>query len=694
MKTDQIKLSPEFKTQTTKSIIVICFFTITYILLLALACALTALCVYAGIMLIISVPRFITLALGVGLASLGILILSFLIKFIFKSHKVDRSHLIEITKEEQPTLFSMIQEIVDEVGTNFPKKVYMSHDVNAAVFYDSNFWSMLFPIKKNLLIGMGLVNTVSKEELKAILSHEFGHFSQRTMKVGSYVYNVNQVIFNMLYDNDSYEKGVQSWANISGYIAIFAILAMNIISGIQWVLRKLYEVVNKSYLALSREMEFHADEIAANVTGIEPLKTSLLRMSLADHAFNNVLSFYQEKISENITSENIYKEHLFIMNFFAKDASIPIVEGLPDVSLGELNKFNKSKLVIKDQWASHPSTEERIKKLEETRITTERAEHIPANVIFHNIEALQQQITQLIFKDIEYKEEVSPLPFDKFESLFCKEFVDNSFSKIYQGYYDNKNPLFFDINKIDSDGRAVNIEELFSQEMIDLVYTSIGLQNDIETLEHVSNKTVKIKTFDYDGKKYKRKETNALLQKLRLELEEINKIITTNDIAVFKFFKRNAQTESHLTKLETLYRHFFEFDKAYEEKLDIYNKLSTELQFLSVTTSFDQIRANFISIAGLESKLKRAIKEMLQDPTYESSITLEMRENFDLYLSKEWKYFGNENYFESNLEMLFSALNNYVYLLSKGYFLLKKNLLGYQVELFETMPKEPVLSER
>src|SRR5690606_16231117 len=151
-------------------------------------------------------PMPVTIVLGIGLASMGLLVLFFLVKFIFSSNKVDRSHLHEISKTDEPRLFSFIQDIVNEVNTGFPKRVYLSTDVNAAVFYDSSFWSMFFPIKKNLQIGMGLVNTVTESELKAILAHEFGHFSQRSMKLGSYVYNVNQVIFNLLYENRSYEK--------------------------------------------------------------------------------------------------------------------------------------------------------------------------------------------------------------------------------------------------------------------------------------------------------------------------------------------------------------------------------------------------------------------------------------------------------------------------------------------------------
>lgn len=259
MTNKEIKISSEFKTQTFKAILSIAFFILTYALMLLLAIGLTAICIYGGITLIVIRPMLFTIALGVGAASLGVLVLIFLLKFIFKSHKVDRSHLYKITKTDEPELFSLINDIVMQVGTKFPKNVYLSNDVNASVFYDSDFWSMFLPVNKNLQIGLGLVNTVTKAELSAILSHEFGHFSQKTMKVGSYVYNVNQIIYNLLYDNEPYDKLIQNWANVSGYFSIFVVLAVKITHGIQWFLRLAYDVVNRSYMGLSREMEFHAE---------------------------------------------------------------------------------------------------------------------------------------------------------------------------------------------------------------------------------------------------------------------------------------------------------------------------------------------------------------------------------------------------------------------------------------------------
>lgn len=431
MSAQEITLSKEFKTQTTKAIFSILIFFLAYTILFALALALTAISVYGGYLLIVNYPRVLTIGLGIGLASLGFIVLFFLLNFLFKSSKGDRSHLHEIQPADEPELFKLIQEIVSEVGTDFPKKVYLSNEVNAAVFYDSSFWSMFLPVRKNLQIGLGLVNTLTKEEFKAILAHEFGHFSQRTMKVGSYVYNVNHVIFNTLYGNDSYDRMVEKWANVSGYFSIFALVAIKIVAGIQWILRQLYTLVNKSYLALSLEMEFHADEIAARVTGYEPLKSSLLRLDLADHSYNQVLSFYDGKVSESLRSKNIYSEQSYILNFLAKDSNIGTKHIFPDVSLSHLNKYNKSKLKITDQWASHPGTAERIERLEWTGLRSKTNEFLPANQLFANIERTQQELTNKIFHVVKFEKEATLNSIEQFQLDFHQELEENSFSKIY-----------------------------------------------------------------------------------------------------------------------------------------------------------------------------------------------------------------------------------------------------------------------
>jgi len=686
MNKNEIQVSKEFKIQTTKAIITISVFILSYLIILLLALVLTALCIAGGIALIAVQPMFATIVLGIGLASLGILIVIFLLKFIFKSHKTDRSHLFEINESHQPELFRTIHDIVLKVDTSFPNRVYLSAEVNASVFYDSSFWSMFLPVKKNLVIGLGLVNTVTKEELKAILAHEFGHFSQKTMKVGSYVYNVNQVIFNMLYENESYEDLIQRWANVSEYFSIFVAIAVKINEGIQWILRKLYEVVNKGYMGLSREMEFHADEIAASVTGYEPLKKSLLRMALADISYNNVISFYNNKIIKNIKSKNIYSDQFSVVHFLSQVNKLTHTNNLPDISLEEQSKYDKSKLIIKDQWASHPSIKDRINRLEKTGFKNTNSDDKLANELFQDIVSLQNQLTEKIFDGVSYegKGNVISISTEMFIEEYKNEVLINSFPKIYNGYYDNKNPTGFDLNPTGSSEKMLDFNNLFSDEKVDWVYASIALQNDKEILKNISNKLLQLKSFDYDGVRYSRSDSETLVEKLNSELDKINEKISRNDIDIYSYCLESENKLNKPPQLQHIYNEFFSFDKTFDTKYDYYIKLSNELQFVSVTTPFKKIKSNLETIKAIEENLKHEISNLLSDVTVRLELTQEIKDNLEKYISKAWDYFGGTSYFDDNLNILYKALHSYSFLLSRKYFQMKKTLLTYQEELMKS----------
>jgi len=216
--------SAAFKKEVAGTMGSIIFFFVVYILLFLLSIALIIGCLYGGFMIIVTIPKMITILIGLGLIGLGIMVFVFLIKFMFAVSKFDNSGSIEITEKDQPKLFAFIRQLTKDTQTPFPKKIYLSPEVNACVFYNSSFWSMFFPVRKNLQIGLGLVNIVSVSEFKAVMAHEFGHFSQRSMKLGSFVYNVNKVIFNMLFENNSYKNFLQGWANVHGTFAFFAML--------------------------------------------------------------------------------------------------------------------------------------------------------------------------------------------------------------------------------------------------------------------------------------------------------------------------------------------------------------------------------------------------------------------------------------------------------------------------------------
>lgn len=666
-----------------RAMLSILLFLLVYILLVVAAVGLTFLLGWGGIMLVALRPSVLTIGLGLGMTGAGVLILIFLLKFIFKRHIVDRSHLTEIRPEQQPQLFAFISEIVDEVHTKFPKKVYLSADVNASVFYDSGFWSMFLPVKKNLHIGIGLVNTVSVNEFRAILAHEFGHFSQRSMKVGSYVYNVNQVIYNMLYDNASYENLANRWGGLSWYFSIFVTAAVKVLQGVQAILRKVYEVVNLSYLGLSREMEFHADEVAANVAGSRPLMTSLPRLDLANQAYETVVGFYQARSRQDIITSNLYPQQSYVMNFLAAENNLPLQDGLPVVTQEHTSRYNKSKLVIKDQWASHPATEDRILALETLNIPVRKDDREPAMTLFINQEAMQEDITRALFSDKTNAEKTEVEPLDKFIQTFTQEYRDDCFPALYNNFYNHRTTAALDQEKIAAPAVAVaqDARAIFTDAASDMAYTALALERDIDTLRALAKGEHTIKTFDYDGRKYKLWEIAPLVETLEKNLNALKAALTDVDHQSQVYFFSLAAQQGKTEALKNLYDTYISLHDRLDNLFKPYHELMEAMSFMQYERQLEVILQKLEAVRIIEAQLKLSIKDMLTDPTFHDALTNERRESLAYYEANNLVYLGEDAYNDKTLKTLFSAASFYQEVLIESHFLHKKRLLVHQAEL-------------
>jgi Zn-dependent protease with chaperone function len=676
-----ITVSSEFKNSARGAIGAIILFMVTYLVLFSSALVLAGFCGYWGLFLIASHPHFMTLLVGAGIISMGLIILVFLVKFIFKTNQRDRSHLVEITESEQPKLFAFIREIVNQAGTKFPKKIFVSSEVNAAVFYDSSFWSMFLPVRKNLIIGMGLVNSVSDIELKAILAHEFGHFSQRSMKVGSYVYNTNQIIFNIVNDDASFYELLDRWASIHILITIFVMAAAKVMEFIRFILRKMYEIVNISYLKLSRQMEFHADEVAANIAGSQPMINSLLRLDLANYAYNSVIDFYNVRFNDALISKNLFPHQQFVLGFLAKQSDLPIVNDLPEVSVENLSRFNKSKLNLDKQWESHPATEERVEALKKLNIQVNNPHPKPASDLFSDIESLQKLITYNVFNGVEYSKKTSYVENDTFINDYAKDYEVNSFGKAYNNYYDNKNPVVFDLNKasnltLDS---TIDMPGLFGNKQIDMVYTAIAIQNDLDIIKKIVSSEIKYKWFEYDGIKYKSNKSRYLIEQLQLELDKLNEEIQTNDMMIYRYFLNQSKSHGNEGFLDKKYQTYFKINKMYDELAGIHSQMLEELSFTQQTTAFEVIRSNFLKLKTTEETFKSQIRILLETDEFNKEITDEIKADFEKYLSKEWIYFISNNYIQDAIDLVYNAIGAYALVLNKTFFNTKKDLLAFQL---------------
>src|SRR5690349_725444 len=220
---------------------------------------------------------------------------SFLAVFMFKAlffiqHRYAVED-IEITRQDQPRLFEFIDRLADEARAPRAHKVYLSARVNAAVFYDLSLLNLIIPSKKNLEIGLGLVNVVTLGELKAVLAHEFGHFAQRSMAVGRWVYISQQIAGHVVARRDALDRLLQQLSRFDLRIAWVGW----ILSIVVWSIRSLMDVLFRGVLlaqrALSRQMEFQADLVAVSLTGSDALVHALHKLQDADDAWDKALSF-------------------------------------------------------------------------------------------------------------------------------------------------------------------------------------------------------------------------------------------------------------------------------------------------------------------------------------------------------------------------------------------------------------------
>lgn len=674
-----LRASSDFKKEVIRVSLAILLFLSVYLILIVLAIGLAAGVSYLGINLIILKPASFTLFIGIGMIGMGLFVLFFLIKFIFAVKKIDRNLFYEIKKNEYPELHSFLKRLSKETKTKLPKRIYISPDVNASVFYDSSFLSMFFPVKKNLVIGLGLVNSVNMSEFKTIIAHEFGHFSQQSMSLGSYVYNVNKVIYNLLYENKGYASSLESWASASGYFAFFSNLTVKIVQGIQWVLQKLYVVVNKSNLSLSRQMEHHADAVSAYVSGSNHMFSALNRLQIGDSCYSLLIDNYNKWIPENVKPDNIFIHHAEVIKHFVDDKELNVSNGLPTVDSLYLSKIKPSRVVVKDQWASHPSTNERNDYIKSLGVEVTESLDVKPWVLFNEPETIQRKVTDLLFASVKYQQTPTILDLTTFKKKYFLEYHRNTFQKEYKGFYDGRRISELDLNNLINENHLKyrSFEEIYNNENCSLLDEKNVLESDISILKEIKSNPKDYKTFDFKGQKYTSNEAETLLSALETENSALNQKILEIDKEVFKFFNsgsRNNEVFNH-------YKVYYDSVKLFVKTAEIYNELYSHLyKVYNSKVQLTEAYAIIDTIKKYEKQFKAIVNEVISEIKNELHLNEDQSKKLDWYLSMDRDYIDNQGYKEGELTVLNESLDIFINILAEREFKAKKELLQIQLD--------------
>ncbi|AKD55355.1 M48 family metallopeptidase [Spirosoma radiotolerans] len=571
--------SPAFRQQVRRTLFGILGFIMLYLLLVGFGVALGYVCVLSTIMLVsLSINKF-TLIIGLGLLTLGLMFLLFLVKFLFAVYKNQNTQRVEITTSDHPNLVAFIHKLADDVHAPKPHRIFLSPDVNACVFYNSSFWSLFIPVKKNLEIGLGLVNSLNMTEFKAVMAHEFGHFSQRSMKLGSYVYIVNRVIYNLVYDRDRWDALLEKWANSGGVWSIFAGLTQLLVNLVRRVLAKAYEWLNLRYMGLSREMEYQADLVAVSATGAEPVVTALRRIELGNAAYQQMLGNLNELIGESKIAENIYPLHSRTIQMLAAENKIELIHGLP-VLTDELTRkmMSASRVNYQDQWSSHPGQAER-----EENIRTVPAPCNPDTtspwLLFNKPDYWQKELTARLYAGVELENPTNKqrLTATDYATHVADQIKRDQLPELYNGFYDSRLLFHFDPKEVAQDHTEVFTQKtLFSDENLRLRKKLATIYEEQNVLEQIKSKQIQTRTFDFDGKKYDRREVDQVLAIIRPEMEALQAHFQKTEEDAFRLVYRKALQQGLADELIRRYELYFRLNEdreTYGQLLLVYSEL-------------------------------------------------------------------------------------------------------------------------
>ncbi|MBD3798319.1 MAG: zinc metalloprotease HtpX [Epsilonproteobacteria bacterium] len=217
----------------------------------------------------------------------------------------------EVNPREAPVLYRVVERLVERADVPMPK-VYIIHD-----HIPNAFATGRNPEHAAVAITTGLIELLNEDEIEGVMAHELSHVKHRDILVatiaatiaGAIAFIANMMQFGAMFGNRDNRGGNPILMLI---MAILLPIAASIIQ-----------------MTISRSREFMADEGAARLTGHpEWLQNALIKLS----------NYNTRGEVQGATPENA---HMFI-----------------------ISPFDGKKLSFANLFRTHPTTEQRLERLE------------------------------------------------------------------------------------------------------------------------------------------------------------------------------------------------------------------------------------------------------------------------------------------------------------------------------------------
>lgn len=542
---------------------------------------------------------FIILA---GTFFFGMLFL-FLLKGLFKGRRADRSSHVELKRAKHPQLFEFIDRLCDEVGAPRPAGVYASPDVNAAVIYNLSLLNLIIPPRKYLLIGFGLVNSINLREFKAVLAHEFGHFSQGSLALGRYVYVMNQIIRDIVHARDFWDDLINWWCGLDLRLSFPAWGLKGLVWAMRGLLDRVFRAVTLMDLALSRQMEFNADDAAVSVAGSDAIVNVLCRLDFAGEALARAAHDLNFAADHEIFTSDLFFHQTEAAQWLRKQRKDPRL-GLPpeepeDPDAPPIRVFDPARAARGDEgipamWRTHPPNHEREQNAKRHYLRAPADERSPW-LLFDAAAEVKKAVTRRFYAHgMERKERYRPTDPEEVQKFIDAEHAETTYDPKYHGFYDDRfvdpgdvNDLVTECNASPWPAEKVSafLQSWPNEGLEQRVKDHADKQGEAHLLYGLKSGeyTLKGKTFTFREVEHSKRDVKWLLEMVEKELEESTEAFKSTEKEVFQaHFQAAKQIDDNMAdELHERYRFHLATQHLLRKLINDEQRMNAILQFIS-----------------------------------------------------------------------------------------------------------------
>lgn len=287
---------------------------------------------------------------------------------------------IEVTRTENGKLWKLVDEVAFFLQTRTVDKIILTPEPGVGVYLKgNNIAAVRGGGFRTLEIGLPSIDGLTVSQFKAILAHEYGHFSNRDTQWSAFTFAMGQGLTQALASTPGPSREENDNKENKGGLFSF-VIALNPAWWIMLFYTKLYFAVTGGF---QRAKEVRADLNAIQLTGGKDFAEGLKKIVVNDYVFS-------EFIQKHLVWDMLKKNQV-ITNF-----SKIIRHAESALSKEEATNIENAALAVGESstWDTHPETKTRLEYAGRFK-TIFKGKEEPVTSLFDNWDEMNEKVAEL-----------------------------------------------------------------------------------------------------------------------------------------------------------------------------------------------------------------------------------------------------------------------------------------------------------